>query len=303
MSFYKYTADELVSTVRLHAGLPNSGQLGTTNSEIIQILNEQMWTRLVPGVIKTREDYFIISRRFTVNTTTKRVRIPPRAVGLRLRTAFGTDSSGNRTKMTRVDSSDIYKYAGTRDSPHGFYVEGSDIVIIGEAPTQVELSFQCRPGALVPVAETALVTAVDLTLLTATLASTPMAFSGTLRYDVHGGESGAEIKQLSVLPAGINSSVMTFNEAIDGSVAGTKPIEVGDYICLTGEAALPGLPVELHIALALAAAVSILSTLDPELSQVKQQELQTVLSLAGYYIDSRMESHPQKVVNSSAINR
>ena len=55
-----------------------------------------------------------------------------------------------------------------------------------------------------------------------------------------------------------SSPDITFDTAIDGSVFGEDPIEVGDYVCLTNEAALPGVPRELHPTVAKVAAANIL---------------------------------------------
>lgn len=297
MSFPVYSTNELVKTVRLRGGLANSGQLGTTGSEIIQLLNEELRTKFLPGVMKVREEYFVFTKRYTISSA--RLRIPHRAIGLKLRDLKIVDANGLYTPMTKLNPTDTARpnAGGLSSGFVGFIIEGNHIVLIPEgnpSTGSLQVSFFMRPGYLVPNSEVAVVQSVtgnDITLTTAP----PVAWTGVARYDVHSPHSGAEVKQWELTATNLLGNVLTVAEAINGSVYGTSAVEPGDYVCLSGEAAIPGVPVELHPPLALSAAVSILTTLDPERAIVKKQDLDYQLGMLGYAIDQRTEGKPVRV--------
>lgn len=299
MSTLKYTADQLITTVRLRGGLANSKQQGTTDDDILQILSECQRSRLVPGVMKVREHYFATSRRYAVSGS--RLRIPARAVGQKLWDVYWLDSSSNRVVLPLVNHGDLHRVTKIGTAPAGFYLEGNHVVLVPDSQSfggTLEVSFFLRPGDLVKAASAAVVQSVNATAKTITFTGAPpTAFTASGSYDVHSPESGAEVKQLALTGTDLSGNVLTVSEAIDGSVWGTYAVAAGDYVCLTGEAVLPGLPSEIHIALALMAVVTILSTVNPALAERKQAELQTMLSLAGYVVDSRIEQKPPKAVS------
>ena len=117
------------------------------------------------------------------------------------------------------------------------------------------MSYFFRPGDLVTSSNYRIVEGVNLTTKTLTLNSNVLATWTTgKKYDVHSAESGAEIKLWSASVTTASAKTLIFTDAIDGSREGTAAVEVGDYVTLENEAAIPALPRELHPALAQAAA-------------------------------------------------
>jgi hypothetical protein len=76
----------------------------------------------------------------------------------------------------------------------------------------------------------------------------PTAWTTTQKYDIHSEESGAEIKVWgsAITSIGGPTNSVVFSDSIDGTITGTHPVEVGDWICLQKECAILPLPYELQ---------------------------------------------------------
>ena len=301
MAVKSYLAEELIELMHIMGNISGTPVDGTEDADLLQHLNQAMMTELVPELMKRHEEYFVVSRRYEV--TTGRIRIPTRAVGNKMRDIRwlnGTD----RNKLRQLNREDLWLQTTSGASiPWAFYLEGNHIVFVPElASGTTEISFCFRPGQLVLSTETRRITAVDITLGTLTLASEPpIAWDASLSYDIHGGTSGAEIKQFDLIPTDITSAVMTFDvDDLDGTLFGSYVPEVGDYICLAGEAALPALPIELHPTLAQAALVRTMEASgDAEQVQMHAAQLNRSLEKSVTLTETRVDSQPKRIIRHS----
>lgn len=294
MSVRKFTANELIAYVRRQTRAPNSANTASTDADFLNLLNEALISILTPFVQGLREDYFLISRRVTYSGAT-RVRIPERAIGQQIRSIhFVTD--GEAKEIPRVDRARIAGY-GSQDEV--FYLEGNSIVFPNGKPTgTIEISYMARPGQLVMLEDARKVTAVDATNKTVTVeTAVPSSWTTQSTFDVHSQHSGGELKQLAISKDTASGFTVSFTDAIDGSVFGTDAVEVGDFIVRTGEAALPALPVELHVALAQAATVLWLEGQgDMELLGSAKQTLNDMLQTSKSVLTTRVKSHARKML-------
>jgi len=294
-----YTSNELIASVRDRAGLPDNEVAGGDDATVLRHLNEEMLTRLIPGLIKVREEYFVVSQRTTLSSSVTRYRIPPRAIGQKLRHLMHVGTDGNRYACRRIYREDL---DGLNDpSPangYDFYIEGSWIVLVTDSPEgYLEISYYMRPGQLVLVTDTRKITAIDTDTKTITIASTAAGLwtNGDL-LDVHSPSSGADLKDWDLTAETVSGTSITFSEEIDGSVFGSTALAIGDYVCAAGEAALPALPRELHPILAQAAVVRVHESLgDMEGAQMSKQTLAELLSSAAYMVDPRVEGTPRPI--------
>jgi hypothetical protein len=293
-----FTSDELVNAVRDALTLPNTTATGTDTPRILTHLNIALETQLIPELLKTREEYYGRSTRQALVAGTNHYRIPHRAFMLKLRTLYWVDQSG---KLKKLDPVALEELAGTSSSdsgdPAGYYVEGTDIILVPPPGTgSIQIGFFFRPGNLVLTADARQVTAVNLLtrVVTVTGGAFPASWPNQV-LDVHSRLSGAEIKvwDASVTLAYPN---VTFTQAIDGSVFGTRPIQVGDWVCLAGEAVVPGIPREMHGLLIDAAALRCVK------GQGDQQNIQSQTTLLKSdiggmveQIESRNEGEPMRV--------
>jgi hypothetical protein len=192
--------------------------------------------------------------------------------------------------------------------PSAYTIDGTDIRLLPDrAPAfegELEQVFFFRPGNLVLSENARQVQARDLVLKTVTLDSAPPASWGASGdFDAHSEFSGAEVKVWDE-PATIAGSVLTFTNPIDGSTFGTKPIAVGDWICLAGEAALPGLPIELQGEAARAGALIAAEAIgDAQQVQVHGAVLEKFLGEITKAMEVRVEAQPVRLGRGGFLTR
>jgi hypothetical protein len=156
------------------------------------------------------------------------------------------------------------------------------------------MSFFMRPGDLVTSAEYRVIQSVDSTTQVTLTAAAPSTWDSTYTYDVHSPSSGGDVKVWN-RSCTVEDTTVTFDAAMDGSVFGDYPVEVGDYFTIQSTAAVPALPVELHIPLALTTASSIAMPINPDLAVKLDEEFQRMMAAAGYLIGKRLESPPRSL--------
>jgi len=260
----KYTADELIQLVRDEARIPDTGATGNADSDILNRINETLSSHLYGMVMEVKEEYFLRTIRQTLSGTEERYKIPARAMYQKLRDIkWAASETGGYSPLAHMNVGDLdeeYSSQATSDTPSAFYVEGNHVHLwpnMAGAQGFIDMSFYFSPGDLVLQANVAKVASVSGGIITIDAAPSGFPTLDAL-YDIHSPDSGAEIRtwEKSAERSGL---FMTFTESdIDGSGVGEDPVEVGDYVCLTNEAALPGVPRELHPTVAKLAAANIL---------------------------------------------
>ncbi len=282
----KFTAEELIAKVRDEARIPNTGSTGSEDQDILNRINEFLLAELYPAVMETQENYFVRTPATTLVASTSRYRIPARAMYQKARDIRLVDSDGNVVRvLTHIPDGDIDERYGSADasnSPSGFYLEGNEVVLwppIGGSPDEIlHIPFYFSPGELVLSTAVRIIESVDSTTSVTLTAEAPTAWTITDTFDAHSPNSGAEVKVWDRSVSVVSGTTITFSSVIDGSVQGDIALAAGDYICLAGEAGLPGIPKELHPAAALGAACVILEDDgDIESSKPKRDRLNLML--------------------------
>lgn len=306
MAVLTYTTDQLLDRIRKKAGWTDNDQEGARDEDLIRSLNEAMYSELLPRLMKTKEEYFVVTRRIPISLPTEhRYRVPKRAAGNKLRDLFYIDPNGARVRLPHINREDLDRYSDTPVAePEAYYLEGSHIVLVPElsgASGFLEMAYFFRPGQLVLPAETRKITTITgvSPVVLGYAGGTPAGWTTSLRYDIHSPDSGAEIKvfDISVLAVGANSVDVTLT-AVAGSGYGEDPVAVGDYICLTDEAAIPGIPRELHPALIQATVARMEESQgNAEMAAMHRSELDRMLQAAGYLFDYRVEGQPKKLIS------
>ncbi len=260
-----YTANELVSMARDEARIPNTGSTGSQDADILNRINEYLSSTLLGLVMEAKEEYFVRTTRTTLSSGTGRYRLPARAMYQKLRDLRYVENSGSSFfPIPHIVIGTIDEHFHTGDSsssPYGYYLEGNDVVLLPEAANGLsgflDMAFYFQPGDLVLVENARLVQSVASNVVTLT-ADAPSTWTASSTFDMHSPNSGAEIKAWDRSVTSVSGAAVTFTSAVDGSVAGESAVAAGDYVCLAGESALPGVPRELHPALGLAGAIAML---------------------------------------------
>ncbi len=306
-----FTANEIINAARQKAMLPDTDALGTTDQDLLDWVNEYLFDELIGRVLEVKEEYFIRSQRTTLAANTSRYRINPRAMFQKLR------------DLRHLNSDDVYQNdllhlvpgkigqladaaTGTATRPEAFYLEGNEIVLwpsMGGSPDgKLEQVFPFRPGEIVLIANCRKVLTVDSTTMITLDESKPTAWTTANIFDIHSPSSGAEVKAWDKGASTVTGSSITFTSVIDGTLSGEQAVAAGDYVCLAGEAALPGLPVEMHPILGQAAACAIAEALgDQSMLKVYVARLEKKVKVALDAMQPRVEGRPRHVTGTPYI--
>jgi len=299
----KYLSSEIITSCRDAGMIPSASSLGSEDDDLLKKINEAIRTILVPRVIKMREEYFVARSR-TALSTRARIRIPHRAMYGKLRDLWLIDSTGERIPLSYHDEEGMSGWqSDTSDSnPSGFFLEGDYVVLLPETATTftgyLEFVFFMRPSDLVSSSYyTTVSTVVDEYTVTCG-ATYPAAWVADYSLDIHSPYSGAELKvwdrtihAISTSTAGVTT--IEFHEKIDGSVYGTHPVAIGDYICSSESCAIPALPREWHPLIARAAALYFAESVgDLKGAQLHSQILEKNIEDAVSASESRIEGKP-----------
>ncbi len=308
MSVLQYTAEELIAIIRTRGGFPSDNSQGTTDADLLGYIHTEA-LGLYGEICSIHEDYFTAVDRLTL-VPGKKYRIPHRAMFGKLRDIIGVDASKlpyTIEPLNRESFPDVQTLAGAVH-PSAFYVDGMYIVLVptlNSADGYLDVSYLFRPGELVLSTACRKITSISGGQLT--LASNvPSTWSTADKFDIHSGLSGAEPKNWSIVASGVGGlgteNKVTFTATdIDGTATHRYQAEVGDWLCLEEQAALPGIPRELHPVLAQAVVCRILERKDKEAFLVSRAELTQMLSRVRSFLKMRTEGKPEQLQTYSSI--
>jgi len=283
-----FTSDELLTLARDIGKIPNTEAPGSADADLLGFMNLFLKDTMAPAIMDVREGYFDRQVRTTLVASTSRYRINPRAILGTLRDIRYINSSGYRSPPLEQISAGEVDQAKDSDSatvPTGFYLEGDYIVLLPTLGSSVSGSLEqvvpLRPSELVLETNVRVVSAVNTgTKTITTSASVPAGWSTNDTFDVHSKYSGAELKCWDKVASTVSGTTITFTTDIAGTLTGEYAIEVGDYVCLAEEAAVPAIPKDMHEILALATAVEFTASVDLEHSQFLEKKLTQKMQIA-----------------------
>jgi len=301
----QYLAEDLLRSIRLKNPLANVGSTGSKDSDLLMMVNEAIWQHLVPRMMKLSEEYFTLKERVSIGANSS-VRIPHRAIYQKLRHLYLVGSSGSRVRINPIQKEELNEAVFQTS---GYYIEGNEIVIHPSASaglSDLEMHYMYRPGELVLSTECRQIVDVDYATNTVEVTSeVPAEWTDDLLYDIHSGKSGAEIEMFDLEVSSIGpgtSDTIIFTVPLDGSLFGTRPVLIGDWVCLAETAALPGIPRELHPQIANAVALQIAVMLkDTEAIKIHGEMLKGALGEAAGALEQRVEGHPAVITGRKGI--
>lgn len=251
-----YTTDELLRSLKLRGYLPAAN--GFTSSDFLFLASEEQSLYVMAFLKGIREEFEVVSLDIAVTDST--VPFPERAAGAALRTVTWLPSGGevNAYPLVRIEPELRTAYSQTGSGPQGFYFEGNNLVLVPATTSNgtLRVSYQQRLSRLVLPAQCLQVESIDVFAQSVVVASDVLAgFTTDERYDFNSNspnfvEVGADL-ELSSVDAG--TKTFTFVEPLPAR------LEVGDWLCLTGQCCIPQLPPEVHQLLAVHTAEVVLA--------------------------------------------
>lgn len=149
------TSTDLIASVQRKIAIPLS-QNTFSPEDILAFANEEMFIAQVPSVLEFHEEYFTYKVAVPLIQGQNVYPIPQRAIGMRLRSLFWQDVSGNLFDMTRVNADDqafFQTNVGANQAIHKFFFQGDNVVVTPSLNVQPTGSllfvFFLRPNQLV----------------------------------------------------------------------------------------------------------------------------------------------------------
>jgi len=302
------TSTELLRSIKRRAMIP-SDQNTFTDEDFLEMLNEEIQYFGIPHLLRTHEEYLLVSLDFELDEDKQKYEIPYRALGNKLRElSYVTNVSGltgqatteQVYEMSRIsvdDLPDYNNYATTRYT-QAFYVENNKIVLLGEMPITnavLRMHFYLRPNAFVLEDRVGLIQNIDRTTGVITLETFPNAFASSPDMDFVKHQSPNIILDFDKTPTTVDSNTRTVTFSPSDI---PQNLIVGDYLNVAQETFVPQLPVELHAVLAQRVAVAALEALgDQEGLAAAQRRLEMMERATNDIIDNRVEGAPEKINN------
>jgi hypothetical protein len=293
-----FLTEDLVESVKSRSFIPIS-QNTFTDTQIIQVLNEELRLSLVSDILGAREDFFLAQKTVPLVANKDHYLLPALSIGNNLKAVFLTDSSGSRKMIERwdIDRSDEYSQTG---EPEKFYFEGDEIVLMPKpsvATDSILFSYFRKPNQLIATASCAKITAVSsLAGVTTFTVDTDLSASLSVnsQVDVLRGTNPHTLWAEQVAISAITASTIAVADSDISDVDGTIEPGVGDYICPSGYANIVMVPEEFVPVLAEMAACRLLRSLgDLQKWQASQAICEKMRQEALRLIRQRVESSPE----------
>lgn len=305
MSFY-YTSDELIKSVKMRASVPTS-QNRFKDEDFLRFANEEMSLGLVPSILRSHEDYFLISIDIPVVQDKTKYSIPYRSIGNKLRELSYVDSSGTAFEMTRIGIGDVPFYTRRTSSPvYAYYVANNEVCLVPEKvslPVGVSLrfSYYIRPNTLVLLKDVGVISAIDRTTGVIQLSQMPDDFNASVVMDLIQIKSPHKCIGLEITPISVNSTSKTITLNLTDI---PSELAIGDHITKATESAIPQVPSDMHMILAHRVATRLMEAMgDTEGLQNANQKLAELESQTQTIIDNRVEDSPHKIINRHSLLR
>jgi hypothetical protein len=270
-----YDSSYLLDIIKRRAAIPQN-QNTFDDPEILAMANEIISEFVLPDVLKARQEFYVhwddVVPTKGANDNYGWIRIPERAVGQSI------------ISLSEPEDDDPI-------CAQSYWVENQKIYFDPDRVDDVRVRYYLRPGRLVETSSCGVVSSIDRTLGTVTLASVPSGFSSTAKYDFVRGKSGFDLLGKEAPVSLIAGNVL--------SVAASdipEELQIGDYMCIADESPIPQIPVEWFPYLAQHTAALILESIgDMEGSKKAETRLKVMRSNALTLISPRIESKSKAI--------
>jgi hypothetical protein len=277
------------------------------DSQLITIANDEMSLRLVSDMMSIREDFFQTSSDTSIRSGVSHYAVPKRAIGNALKCVQIVDSNGNVSSP--LDRIDVDRAPDYQSGGRAFYFEGDEIVLVPE-PTQssgsIRMTYYARPNRLIATTSCAKITGISSVGGTTTLTvDTDLTASLSVgsKIDFLSSESPYMLWADRVVITQITASVIDVATSSIQDAGGTVEPQIDDYICPTGFANIPMVPVEWHPVLGQMMAIRILEAIgDLEKLNFAAAALKELRGCAQKLIKNRAESSPELLVRRNGLS-
>lgn len=279
---------ELINSLKIHGSFPTSNDL-FSNADYLVLFNHQMQTEIVPVMLTLSEDYFLLTKDFTVSASSS-YRIPSRAIGAKLRDLQVQDAGGNLTPLNRLFEED------RPSTTSGYYVVRNSVQLSPDFITgTLKMKYYARPNKLVLPTDCAQITSIDLVNKQVVVSTVPATFTTGVLIDLVQNQNPYDLLSYDNAIVGISGTTITLTEIIDD-------LAVGDWVCIAQQSPVPMVPEEMHPVLVQAALVSSLASKKDKAFDIEAKILERNKQDAVRMLDPRVENNSVSFRSGRLLN-
>lgn len=227
-----YTTTDLVNNIKNVAHIP-VGNNTFTNAQLLSLGDMQMRTFLQPKIASCRENYWLTSKDYEENDDNAYA-IPSKAQGSAL-VDMKIRQGNSYIDLIRVEVGDLVSDQYSPLPAYAYYIEDFKAKLLNNISGTRVIWYYRIPSKLVATSACAQITDVDGDEVT--VSSLPSTFVGGGEVDIVSQQPGFNVLLKDSEPS-IAGSVLTFDEDVPSDV------QVGDYVCLSGQSCVIQAPLE-----------------------------------------------------------
>lgn len=292
-----YTSTGLISQVKRRALIPSSQNL-FTESDIIDMLNEELQNRIIPYILNVREDYYLTYEEYDLSTQTiSELDIPERAIGNKINQVSLFQSNPSSTNINVSVNIPRLTNSQLDDLFSGYYFEGNKIKFspaISGTSGKLRLYYYKRPNEIVLTTSCGLISSISSNV-SITCASLPTTIISGVDIDiVKHSQPWDTVQSLD----SITVSTLTISDS------DTSNVSVNDYVCLRGESPYAQIPQDVVPLLVQSVAVRILEYMGDTQGLTNAREtFEQMQSDNRNIISARADNQPKKIRSGNRITR
>lgn len=268
---------ELIAALKIKGSFPTSDDLFST-SDFLVLLNHQMKTEIIPIMMLLSEEYFLLSKDFTVSTSGATYRIPSRAIGAKLRDLKHLDGSNNMVSLQRLFEED------RPSNMTGYYMVRNSVELSeGFTSGTLRMKYFGRPNSLVSTTSCAQITSINTGTNQIIVSSLPTTMSDGILCDFVQNKNPYDLLDYDNEIVNVSGTTVTMTSL-------PTDLVVGDWLCLAEESPVPMVPEELHPVLVQSALVAALSSKKDKATDFEAKLLERVKQDAIRMLDPRVEN-------------
>jgi hypothetical protein len=246
-----YTTDALLPMLRLLPLMP-SVQALFSNQDLVNVLDFEMGSKILPLIDNQAEEYFIARNDIPYIQSARVYPLPVRATADKLRSVSFVDSNHNEIRIPRLRPEDIMSNVnstGLAINPAlwGFYLQNDQIILYlgsftgsSQAYKFLRLRYVRMPNTLVLEAACGQITNVTGNVIT--VGNIPVTFTTGMTYDIISNSpqmftsKGDDLTVTSIV-----GNVITFTALPEVDAPNLGP-QIGDWVCLAMQSPIPQIP-------------------------------------------------------------
>jgi hypothetical protein len=294
-----YSTASLLATIKRKAFIPST-QETFTDEDLLAIATEEMHNTLLPAILNTREEYYVVRQTIPLVSGIKNMSydIPSRAVGMGLRELSQT-VGGVERNMPRMEIEDKV-YDDFSSNSCGFYIKNNTIYTFGTQDGDLNMYYYLRPGDLVKTDEATTIVSYDSDNKQIVVANVPSGWTTGTVIDVVNNKPGFDTRMISNTIASVSGTTITLSEAFPTRNNGDSLVAAGMWVTQEETSPVPQIPVEFFQYLAEAVTAYVMESQGDQDGYVRaQQRMQQMLTNAQKTISPRVDGESKKFVRRS----